>query len=150
MSFLAWLKLQQKRHDLIGDLARDSFADSERPCPAHELHHWWAYLERCGACEGAYRALRQAWREYRCQYRPKRKQVRSVTIRISLSMRPSLRFRILKRDGYRCQICGATAQDGVKLEVDHKVPRAKGGPTVIENLWALCFPCNRGKRDETL
>lgn len=60
------------------------------------------------------------------------------------------RFAVLKRDGYRCQMCGRTAQDGVTLEVDHKVPRAKGGSRQRSNLWTLCFDCNRGKRDSDL
>lgn len=48
----------------------------------------------------------------------------------------------------RCQMCGKTvAEDGVKLQVDHKVPQAWGGLTVIENLWAICGDCNNGKRD---
>ncbi len=55
------------------------------------------------------------------------------------------RFAIMQRDGFRCQLCGRTAQDGVKLEVDHKHPRAKGGTNDPSNLWTLCFDCNRGK-----
>ena len=48
----------------------------------------------------------------------------------------------------RCQMCGKTvAEDGVKLQIDHKVPQAWGGLTVIENLWAICSDCNNGKRD---
>lgn len=62
----------------------------------------------------------------------------------------TLRFRIFKRDNYRCQLCGRSAQDGVTLEVDHKVPRAKGGSNDPSNLWTLCFDCNRGKRDTYL
>lgn len=61
-----------------------------------------------------------------------------------------LRFQILRRDGYRCQICGLTQNDGVRLEVDHIVPVAKGGQTVKENLWTLCHPCNNGKSDSDL
>lgn len=60
-------------------------------------------------------------------------------------MSPSLRFDILQRDSYRCQICGATAQDGARLEVDHKHPRIHGGTNERDNLWTLCFECNRGK-----
>lgn len=48
----------------------------------------------------------------------------------------------------RCQMCGKTvAEDGIKLQIDHKVPQAWGGLTVIENLWAICEGCNNGKRD---
>ena len=56
------------------------------------------------------------------------------------------RFEILKRDSYFCQICGKSAKDGVKLEVDHKVAVARGGTNDHEDLWTLCFDCNSGKR----
>ena len=57
----------------------------------------------------------------------------------------SLRYDILKRDGFRCKICGATASDGVKLHVDHIVPVSKGGRTEPGNLRTLCERCNMGK-----
>lgn len=48
----------------------------------------------------------------------------------------------------KCQMCGRTIkEDGVKLQADHKVPQSWGGPTTIENLWAICEACNRGKRN---
>lgn len=56
-----------------------------------------------------------------------------------------LRYEILKRDGFRCQICGASQEDGVKLHVDHIKPVARGGLTVSENLRTLCQSCNLGK-----
>ena len=62
----------------------------------------------------------------------------------------ALRFAILKRDNYRCRLCGRSADDGVKLEVDHRIPRAKGGVDTHVNLWTLCFECNNGKRDTDL
>lgn len=55
------------------------------------------------------------------------------------------RFLVFKRDGYRCQICGRSALEGARLEVDHKTPRAFGGNDNPLNLWTLCFECNRGK-----
>ena len=61
-----------------------------------------------------------------------------------------LRYRILRRDKYRCQLCGSMASDGAQLEVDHRVPVAKGGKTTPENLWTLCHPCNNGKSDSDL
>ena len=63
------------------------------------------------------------------------------------SIKPSLRFRILKRDDYRCQICGDTAQDGAKLEIDHIHPVSKGGNNNTSNLQVLCRECNAGKSD---
>jgi hypothetical protein len=63
--------------------------------------------------------------------------------RSSVSLRT--RFLIFSRDNYRCQICGRSAQDGATLEIDHKTPVANGGNGNRENLWTLCFECNRGK-----
>lgn len=60
-----------------------------------------------------------------------------------------LRILILERDGYRCCLCGRTAKE-TKLEVDHKVPVAKGGTDSLNNLWTLCIDCNRGKSDLTI
>ncbi len=60
-------------------------------------------------------------------------------------MTDSLRYDILKRDNFRCQICGATQEDGVKLHVDHIKPISKGGKTEPSNLRTLCERCNFGK-----
>lgn len=64
-------------------------------------------------------------------------------------MSPSLRYNVLKRDHFRCQICGATQADGVKLHVDHIVPIAKGGKTELSNLRTLCDRCNLGKGSQS-
>ncbi|MGA7291569.1 MAG: HNH endonuclease [Terriglobales bacterium] len=61
--------------------------------------------------------------------------------RKALSIRK--RFFVLKRDRYRCRMCG---RSGVELEVDHKIPIAQGGSNALDNLQTLCFDCNRGKR----
>jgi hypothetical protein len=60
-----------------------------------------------------------------------------------------LRYLILKRDGFRCCLCGKSATDDnyVRLEVDHKVPVSSWGRTVEENLRSVCRDCNRGKSD---
>lgn len=63
-------------------------------------------------------------------------------------MTDKLRYTILKRDGFRCVLCGRGSDDGAQLEVDHIFPVSKGGKTVPENLRTLCKECNRGKRDE--
>lgn len=64
------------------------------------------------------------------------------------AMTNSLRYDIMRRDGFRCQICGSTASDGVKLHVDHIVPVSRGGKTEPSNLRTLCDRCNFGKRDK--
>jgi len=57
----------------------------------------------------------------------------------------SMRYDVLSRDNFRCVLCGASAQDGVKLHVDHIRPLAKGGKTEMSNLRTLCDRCNLGK-----
>ena len=64
-------------------------------------------------------------------------------------MSASLRYDILKRDGFKCTLCGATADNGVTLHVDHIVPVAKGGKTEWSNLRTLCDRCNLGKSDKS-
>lgn len=47
----------------------------------------------------------------------------------------------------RCAMCGRTPLgDGVRLQVDHKVPREWGGTDEVENLQPLCEEHNRGKK----
>lgn len=60
-------------------------------------------------------------------------------------MTDSLRYDVMKRDGFRCVLCGRTAKDGVVLHVDHILPVARGGKTEINNLRTLCEFCNLGK-----
>ena len=60
----------------------------------------------------------------------------------------SLRYDVLKRDNFRCVICGRSAADGVTLHVDHIKPVSKGGKTELNNLRTLCDYCNLGKSDK--
>lgn len=61
-------------------------------------------------------------------------------------MKPSLRFSIWRRDGFRCTYCGISAFDkGVTLEVDHVIPVSRGGTDDPENLTTACRPCNWAK-----
>jgi 5-methylcytosine-specific restriction endonuclease McrA len=52
---------------------------------------------------------------------------------------------VFARDGHRCQYCGAAAEN-----LDHIVPRSKGGPHTWENVVAACRPCNTRKEDRLL
>lgn len=58
----------------------------------------------------------------------------------------TLRYEILKRAKFRCELCGIAAEIKA-LEVDHIVPRNKGGSDDLSNLQALCYSCNAMKRD---
>jgi len=58
-----------------------------------------------------------------------------------------VRMQALKKYGARCQCCGATADKGVRVHVDHIKPR-KLFPQLaldVNNLQILCEECNHGK-----
>jgi 5-methylcytosine-specific restriction endonuclease McrA len=52
---------------------------------------------------------------------------------------------VFARDGHRCQYCGAQAEN-----IDHIVPRSKGGRHAWDNVVAACRRCNARKRDHML
>lgn len=58
----------------------------------------------------------------------------------------TIRYEILKRARFRCELCGISA-DKKALEVDHIMPRNNGGSDNESNLQALCYSCNAMKRD---
>jgi 5-methylcytosine-specific restriction endonuclease McrA len=49
---------------------------------------------------------------------------------------------VFARDGHRCQYCGAPAEN-----IDHVIPRSKGGAHAWDNVVAACRPCNARKQD---
>jgi len=58
-----------------------------------------------------------------------------------------IRYRVLSAAKGRCALCGATSQER-RIEVDHVIPRSKGGSNDLSNLQALCGECNRGKSNK--
>lgn len=56
------------------------------------------------------------------------------------------RDNLFERDHYRCQYCGNHFPDH-QLNMDHVIPRAKGGRTSWENIVTACIPCNTRKAD---
>ena len=54
---------------------------------------------------------------------------------------------ILKRDGYRCVVCGLGRENGVELHIDHIKPRSLGGQGTVENGQVLCAPHNFIKKN---
>ncbi|MFC9623629.1 HNH endonuclease [Streptomyces sp. NPDC056930] len=62
--------------------------------------------------------------------------------------RPSkkLWMRVIKRDGFRCVVCGRRPSDytDIELNVHHLVPWRMSGPTAEENLVTLCSTCHKG------
>jgi len=54
------------------------------------------------------------------------------------------RENLFERDRYRCQYCG-NAYDARHLNLDHVIPRDKGGRTSWENIVTSCVKCNSRK-----
>jgi 5-methylcytosine-specific restriction endonuclease McrA len=52
---------------------------------------------------------------------------------------------VFVRDGHRCQYCGGQAEN-----IDHVVPRSRGGTHSWENVVACCRRCNSRKEDRLL
>ena len=50
-----------------------------------------------------------------------------------------LHRRVLKRDDWRCQVCGSRTE----LQVHHMQSRAQLGADVEDNLFTVCAACHR-------
>jgi 5-methylcytosine-specific restriction endonuclease McrA len=55
---------------------------------------------------------------------------------------PLSRRSVFARDGHRCQYCGKAAEN-----LDHVVPRSRGGTHSWDNVVASCRSCNARKED---
>jgi 5-methylcytosine-specific restriction endonuclease McrA len=58
------------------------------------------------------------------------------------------RFNIFARDGNTCQYCGQRLPR-TDLNLDHVVPRSRGGLSTWENIVCSCHSCNRRKGGRT-
>jgi 5-methylcytosine-specific restriction endonuclease McrA len=83
-------------------------------------------------------------RPWRASYRNRRKHARLPWLRQSRDQQKSsyrsdrLKRLVLAADGHRCVGCGAPGTD-----VDHRIPWAWGGLTVLWNCFTLCANCNQ-------
>ena len=70
----------------------------------------------------------------------------SYFVRVPFRARVALNRRaVFARDGHRCQYCGASAEN-----IDHVVPRSRGGRHTWDNVVAACRRCNTRKEDRLL
>jgi len=60
---------------------------------------------------------------------------------------PAQKEAIMKRDNYRCVVCGRGKENGVELHVDHIKPKDQGGRAIIENGETLCAQHNFQKKN---
>lgn len=67
---------------------------------------------------------------------------------VPIRMQTVSRKNIFMRDGYKCMYCGKSA-GGENLELEHVIPRSRGGKNSWDNLVAACRKCNSRKNDRT-
>jgi diadenosine tetraphosphate (Ap4A) HIT family hydrolase len=58
----------------------------------------------------------------------------------------SIRYEVLSRAKFKCELCGISA-DEKSIEVDHIFPKSLGGKDDLSNYQALCYSCNAAKRN---
>ena len=66
--------------------------------------------------------------------------------------RPAKRVKLYVQDQYSCSWCGKTPDDGVKLNLDHVIPRTdpavpKHRQNLDTNLLTSCETCNKTRQD---
>jgi len=92
-------------------------------------------------------AFRLASSRGRIHWHHKDPLLRSRYKRVGGHSGAKIRYAVMKRDGFKCTLCGSTASDA-PLEIDHIVPLCKGGADTMENKRTLCNICNTGKQLE--
>ena len=58
------------------------------------------------------------------------------------------RHNIFERDHNTCQYCGGRFERH-EMNLDHVIPKDRGGPTTWENIVCSCIPCNTRKANRT-
>lgn len=77
---------------------------------------------------------------------------------LSRSISKELRARVLERNGFTCQACGAGPEDPdpfhpgrkIRLTIGHIIDFSKGGKAELGNLRAECTNCNEGLQNASL
>jgi 5-methylcytosine-specific restriction endonuclease McrA len=143
---LGTLELAVERHDArrtASAAARQARETARQAAAAAQQAKIEAEQREAAERARAANALRQHRELERRRQEQERK--RTVTyIRAELKNDGQLRWRVLARDNYTCQICGATGATA-ELTIDHVTPVSLGGSNAESNLQTLCRSCNSRK-----
>jgi hypothetical protein len=161
-TFGQWLRRRQVRDTPYGDFIADTRRlDRRGRLPedfdsAGELRHFMSSVSGVDVCHEARVQATRAFFRFKPEarvyddYIDGRDDDEEAYGRRRRGVPARLRFAILRRDEFRCRLCGASAADGTTLHVDHRQPVAKGGTDAWDNLWTLCLECNQGKGTDEL
>ena len=108
-----------------------------------------ALLKICCGCFRSYqpwsRNNRGRCRDCLRKYEREKRRRRGSTTQRGLGAEHQRLAKQVLSEEKACWLCGEPAHPDDRLEVDHVVPRAKGGATVRSNLRAAHASCNRGR-----
>jgi 5-methylcytosine-specific restriction endonuclease McrA len=147
---IPFITTEQLMHNLkqVWDLPgrQPLIREMKLPCSAYGVT---AYVKRFGSWQKALKAFIK----YQKTHKGKKPVLKAVYRKIkksskkNLAVNLSLRYKILKRDNFKCRLCGTSPaiKPGVILHIDHIIPVVKNGETIAENLQTLCSNCNYGK-----
>lgn len=128
-----WLSLPPSFRAVVIYLKNEEWLETSMEPEARSYGESWVVLDRPTVLESWLRTVPLPSPQHE-----------AMPIAGSRRIRPSLRFEILRRDGFCCQYCGRKAPD-VVLHVDHRHPRSAGGLNTVDNLVTACRDCNLGK-----
>ena len=106
------------------------------------VRHIQRYLKQLGITRTYSEAFNLAIKKGRKSYKHLSKPIKSSEFRKGINLK--VRYEILKRDNFRCVLCGQTARNTL-LVIDHIAAIVKGGSNDPNNLRVLCRECNHGK-----
>lgn len=151
-------KDQIPKGDLLGELARIWRQLGHRPSKiewdtSDVKYSYTTYKIRFGGWVNACMALVEGGAGTEPsprQFDQHAKLISEITKEKSRNVPLKVRLAVLKRDDYKCALCGRSpaTHAGVTLHLDHIVPYANGGETVRDNLRTLCEECNLGKGND--
>ncbi len=113
--------------------------DGDEQYCTHDLKSWIQYSDRI-TDEEKIRGAKISLRVPRIIVLTFYERVPRLEVRFS-------RRNVFLRDKHTCQYCGKTLPEA-QLNLDHVMPRDKGGPTTWQNIVTSCFRCNTRKANK--
>lgn len=134
-----------------GDIVLDPFCGCATTCvAAQQLHRHWIGIdiEKKARDQVAMRLADDAGRLFTDFVHTKELPQRTDVVKIAVSDK-KLKQRLYKEQQGKCNGCYGEF-DIWHLEVDHKIPKSRGGGDYKENYQLLCGNCNRIKGNRTM
>lgn len=113
--------------------------DGEARYQTHDLHSW--------AAHSAGHLAEELIRTVRCVFRVPKIIVLALYDRLPRKEVKFTRHNVFLRDKFTCQYCGIPFAER-ELNLDHVIPRDKGGKTTWENIVTSCIRCNTRKANK--